>query len=374
MRVRKLFPTAAAWAMLGAAPPPVPVATYSETDFARVRKLDAHVHDFVADDRFLSVARRDGFELLSIAVDYPDGPPLSLEVAAAYKLLARDPARFHFATAFSMQGFGTPGWTERTKRAIDDAVAHGVVGVKVWKNIGMVARDQAGKRIFLDDPRFDGVMRHIEERGLVLIAHQGEPKDCWLPLDQMTTENDRSYFREHPRYYMYLHPDEPAYETLMAARDSFVARHPHLTFVGAHMASLEWSVDRLAQFLDRYPNANVDLAARLSNLQVQSNVDYRKVRGFMIKYQDRLLYGTDLKISPPAPGAPAPGAAAAAEFRQEAETFWRSDWRYLATPLSQHVDAINADARGLALPRAVIDKIYYANARRIFRLDGRTAS
>ena len=365
MFLRALVLSASVAAMAAAAPSPV-AQTYDEADFARVRKLDAHVHDFVADDRFPDAARRDGFELLSIAVDYPDGPPLSLEVAAAYKLLARDPARFQFATAFSMKGFGTPGWTERTNRAIDEAVAHGAVAVKVWKNIGMVATDQAGRRVFLDDPRFDGVMRHIEDRHLVLIAHQGEPRNCWLPLDQMTTENDRSYFREHPRFYMFLHPNEPGYETLMAARDRFVARHPRLTFVGAHMASLEWSVNRLAQFLDRYPNANVDLAARLSNLQVQSNADYEKVRAFMVKYQDRLLYGTDLKISPTPPDAQDVPAAGA--FAREADAFWRSDWRYLATPLSQRVDAIGADARGLALPRSVIDKIYYANARRIFRL------
>ena len=45
---------------------------------------------------------------------------------------------------------------------------------------------------------------------------------------------------------------------------------------------------------------------------------------------------------------------------------WTSDWRYLATGETQRVDMINADVPGLALPRAVIDKIYYANAKRVF--------
>lgn len=48
---------------------------------------------------------------------------------------------------------------------------------------------------------------------------------------------------------------------------------------------------------------------------------------------------------------------------------WRADWRYLATPLSQRVDAINADASGLNLPRSVIDKVYWKNARAFFRLE-----
>jgi hypothetical protein len=50
----------------------------------------------------------------------------------------------------------------------------------------------------------------------------------------------------------------------------------------------------------------------------------------------------------------------------EADTFWRSDWRYLATSEVQPIDAIKADVKGLALPKPVIDKIYYANARRVF--------
>ena len=148
--------------------------------------------------------------------------------------------------------------------------------MKVWKNIGMVVKDKDGKHIFLDDPRFDGVMAHIQKLGIPLIAHQGEPLNCWLPLDKMTTDNDRSYFKEHPEYYMYLHPEEPSYEMLMAARDRFVAFHPKLPFVGAHMASLEWSVDRLAVWLDRFPNANVDIAARMTQIQYQSDQRSRR--------------------------------------------------------------------------------------------------
>lgn len=352
--------------LVGAA---APTRSYSEADFAKVPKFDAHVHANVADPRFLEVARRDGMELLSINVDYPDFPPLPVQAAAAHQMQAIDAGRFRFAATFSMQGFGTPGWTERTNQALDEAFARGAVAVKVWKNIGMVATDAQGKRVFLDDPRFDGVMAHIEKRGVPLIAHQAEPKNCWLPLEQMTTENDRSYFREHPEYYMFLHPEEPSYEALMAARDRFVARHPGLAFDGAHMASLEWSVDELARFFDRHPNAVVDLAARMSNLQVQSNADIAKVRAFFVKYQDRILYGTDLTDSPPDPAARAQNPPAANDFPKEADQVWRADWRYLATPLSQRVEAINADARGLDLPRAVIDKIYWKNAERFFKLN-----
>lgn len=76
-----------------------------------------------------------------------------------------------------------------------------------------------------------------------------------------------------------------------------------------------------------------------------------------ITYQDRILYGTDLTLNP--------GEDAQA-FRQSAHDVWSSDWTYLATGNSQRIDDIAAEAKGLALPRSVIDKIYSANAGRVF--------
>ena len=343
--------------------------TYTVADFERVRKFDAHVHANTDDGAFLEIARKDGFEILSINVDYPDFPPLDLQAQVAHRLQAADPRHFHFVTTFSMRGFGTDRWTRETTRMIDSELQRGALGVKVWKNIGMVEKDPQGRFIMLDDSGFDEVMRHIEAAHVPLIAHQAEPKNCWLPLGEMTTENDRSYFRDHPEYHMYLHPEQPSYESLIAARDHFVERHPGLSFVGAHMGSLEWSVDVLAKFLDAHPNAAVDLAARMTQVQYQSKSDYDKVRRFFIDYQDRILYGSDLTQNPAdvpgrAQNPPVDGAGIAAE----ADAFWRSDWTYLATLQVQHVDAIDADVKGLALPKPVVDKIYFGNARRIFAL------
>lgn len=365
----KRFLTLAAGSILLAAAAQAGDALYRESDFASVAKFDAHVHANRPAHDFLDIARKDGFELLSINVDYPDFPSLADQAAAAHSLRADDPKHFHFATTFSMKGFGGPNWSGDTIKALDAEFAKGAVAVKVWKNIGMVERNAAGQLIMLDDPGFDGVMDHLAGRHVPLIAHQGEPQNCWLPLDQMTTENDRSYFREHPEYHMYLHPEMPALDTILAARDRMISRHPDLEVVGAHMGSLEWSVDALAAFLDAHPNAAVDLAARMTQVQYQSQRDYAKVRNFFIRYQDRLLYGTDLTDNPPsdagrAQNPPDDGGGIVAE----ADQAWRSDWRYLATTLSQRVDAIQAEAKGLGLPKGVIDKIYFKNARRTFHL------
>ena len=77
----------------------------------------------------------------------------------------------------------------------------------------------------------------------------------------------------------------------------------------------------------------------MSQVQYQSVRDLEKVRNFFIKYQDRLLYGTDLTLNP---GEDACGIQAVPRT-----TSGRADWRYLATDESQRVEIIKADVRGL---------------------------
>ncbi|HET6783050.1 MAG TPA: amidohydrolase family protein [Pseudoxanthomonas sp.] len=351
------LPSAGAQATKSAADKTDEPDAYSMADFGRVRKYDAHVHANSKNAAFLEQARADGFELMSINVDYPDFPSLALQHDAALALAKKDTARFHWATTFSMKGFGAPGWAERVNAGLARDTAQGARAVKIWKNVGMIEKDAGGHLVMLDNPGLAPVAERVQTLGVALIGHQGEPHNCWLPLEQMTTDNDREYFAKHPQYHMYLHPDQPGYEDQIAARDRFVAAHPQLRFVGAHMGSLEYDVDRLAAFLDRFPNATVDLAARMSQVQYQSVRDREKVRGFFIRYQDRLLYGTDLTFGPDADPA---------GFKREAHAVWTADWRYLATGETQRVEVLHAEVPGLALPRAVIDKIYYANAVRVF--------
>jgi len=344
---------------LGACALAAPPSNYSMDDFAKVRKLDAHVHGNVVTPALIEQAKADNFELMSINVDYPDFPALKEQRAAALAQLKMDPARFHWATTFSMQGFEAPDWADKVGASLAADAKQGAKAVKIWKNVGMSERNQKGDLIRIDDAKISPVADQVQKLGLAFIAHQGEPHNCWLPLDQMTTDNDREYFAAHPQYHMFLHPEMPGYEDQIRHRDDFVAKHPSLRFVGAHLGSLEYDVDRIAAFLDRFPNASVDMAARMSQVQYQSVRDYDKVRNFFIKYQDRLLYGTDLTLNP---------GDDPAQFKQEAHGFWTRDWRYLATSESQRVEIIKADVKGLALPRAVIDKIYYGNAKRVFRL------
>jgi predicted TIM-barrel fold metal-dependent hydrolase len=329
----------------------------SLAEFAALPKIDVHVHINSADPALIEQAQADGFRLITINVDYPDFPPLASQRALARTLSAAHPQTLAWVAAFEMRGWDDADWQQRVLQQLDADFAAGAIGVKVWKNIGMEFRDRAGQLVMIDNPKFDAIFAHVRERGLVLVGHQGEPHNCWLPLADMTVNNDREYFRDHPQYHMYLHPELPSYQQQMAARDRMLARNPELRFMGAHMASLEWSVDELARFLDAHPHAVVDLAARMGQVQYQSNRERGKVRRFFVRYQDRLLYGTDLTQE---------AGAATADIRKEAHGVWLRDWQYLTTDSTQRVPELDAPVRGLALPRDVIRKIYGANAERWF--------
>ena len=274
-------------------------------------------------------------------------------------LLQSFPEEFEYTTTFCLDGWDEAGWTENTISWIDETIKDGAVAVKVWKNIGMEFRDKDSVLIMIDDPQFDPIFKHLAEIGIPLVAHLGEPKNCWLPFNKMTTKNDSSYFAEHPKYHMFIHPEYPSYNEQMEARDKMLEKNPKLIFIGCHLASLEWSVDELADFLDRFPNASVDMAARIGQLFFQTREDREKVRNFFIKYQDRILYGTDIIDS---------GGVNKESFHKRMHETWLIDWEYLVTDNKMTSNLINGEFRGLQLPKEVINKIYDANFKKWYKL------
>jgi predicted TIM-barrel fold metal-dependent hydrolase len=343
------------------APAPAPPSSTDDTpyrtdDFTRVLKIDVHVHLHGDPTAFVARLHADGFRVLTINVDYPDFPALATQRAHAIALAAAHPADIAWAASFPVAGIDDPAWSARTIADLDAARTLGAVAVKVWKNIGMSAKDRDGRYLMLDDPRLDAVFDHLAAEGVVVLGHQGEPLNCWLPLAQMTIAGDRQYFAEHPEYHGLLHPEVPGRDAQLAARDARLRRTPGLRFVALHLASLEADVDELAAFLDRFPQASVDLAARLVHLELQSVHGRDRVRDFLVRYQDRVLYGTDLTQEPSDRGT---------AFAREADATWRDDWRFLATDAAMRSPEFPGAFRGLALPRGVVDKIYRLNALRV---------
>lgn len=331
-------------------------------DFTTIEKYDCHFHLHTNNTDFVALSKRDRFNFLNIAT-YTSGTDVAGAKAMEQKHRTiflqynANPDRVAPVSSFAMAGWDNPDWQKNTISFLNDTFKKGAVGVKIWKNIGMVFHDKNGKLVMVDDPKFDPIFDHLEKQGIVLMAHLGEPKNCWLPLEEMTTNNDRSYFKKNPRYHMFLHSKMPSYQDQIDARDRMLAKHPRLPFLAAHLASIEWSVEELATFLDRFPNASAGFAARMGNLQYQSLQDRAKVIAFLIKYQDRLLYGTDTGIGP--------NNSAHDKYRNLKEV-WLRDWKYFNTNMTFEVPELDQRVQGLALSKTVVEKFYRINAQKLF--------
>lgn len=331
---------------------------YTVDDFDKVEKMDVHVHIRTERDAFVEQARKDNFQLLTIVVDHSAGIQ-DVKEQFHYAMLQTNehPDDIACATAFSMKEWDEPGWTQQTMAWLDSCFEAGAIGIKVWKNIGMVQQDKNGELVMIDDPKFDTIFNELAKRNIPVMGHLGEPKNCWLPVEEMTTNNDKSYFTRNPQYHMYKHPEMPSYEEQIAARDRMLKKNPDLTFIGAHLGSLEWDVDELAKRLDQFPNMSVDMAARMGQLFYQTRENREKVRDFLIKYQDRLLYATDMGDD---------GDESKEELQQSMHNTWLRDWQYFTTDGSMTSDLIEGEFQGLRLPREVVDKIYSKNAQKWF--------
>ena len=125
--------------------------------------------------------------------------------------------------------------------------------------------------------------------------------------------------------------------------------------IGAHLGSLEWDVDVVAGRLDRYPNFAVDISARLTDLVIQ---DSAKVREFFLKYQDRILFGTDVVMRQKPSTMNATDKAAAIDALRAT---YQQHFAYFERDEPMVVRGRNT--RGLGLPAPVLEKFYRTNAQ-----------
>ncbi len=318
--------------------------------------IDAHVHLNRRSLAKIELARKWNVKFLSINTDIPFFETLKEQEAVIHELQEQYPEGIKFITSFSTEFWNTDQWLPHALEQIKKGIANGAVGVKIWKNIGMdlSLKDKNGDFVMLDDERFDPIFEYLVKNQILLIGHQGEPRNCWLPLDEMTVISDREYFSKHPEYHMYKHLEYPSYESQMEARDHVLKKFPDLKFVGLHLFSMEYSLDEVAKRLEHFPNSKTDLAERICHVQLQAMRDWEKVRSFFIKYQDRIIYGTDVIDD---------GSMNDEQLVKRFKDLWQAHWNFFATSEDMTAPEFEGTFKGLALPEEVLIKIFRDNAK-----------
>ena len=238
-----------------------------------------------------------------------------------------------------------PGFAERTVAQLREAKQQGLIsGLKLFKRFGLTYRNPDGSLIKIDDPRWDPIWTACGELQIPVIIHTADPAAFFDPVD---AKNERwEELSRHPDWSFY--GDKfPSREELLSARNRMIAKHPKTQFIGAHIANNSEDLATVSKWLDTYPNLWVEPASRIGELGRQPFTS----RDFLIKYADRILFGTD---------GPWP------------ETRVKLYWRFFETrdesfPYSEKVPPPQGlwQIYGVDLPDDVLQKLYFQNAAKL---------
>lgn len=320
------------------------------------QRIDIHTH-FYADRPFI-IPILDAMNIKRTAILQAigmDNDDMRLEYEKRI-LEVRDkyPERFVFCATIDVSHIDDPDYAEQVLAHLEENISLGIAGIKIWKILGMVQKGKDGKYIPVDDKRLDPIWSKFAEYKLPVIMHIADPIDGWRPLDPASPHY--GYYKNNPEFHFHGRTDVFQHEELMAQRNSVVAKFPDIHFIGNHIGSMAANLDLAAEVLDNHANFNVELGGRYKDL---INQDREKVRAFFINYQDRILYGSDFTVRP------AVEDEAGANKRRLEENIERytKEFRYLET--ADSIKFGHFIGQGLALPPAVLQKIYWDNPKRL---------
>ncbi len=316
-----------------------------------MKKTDGHVHIYGTPEE---AALLNSLNMQALNICVAQGSWRETDKVHFRGLATQYPQTFAWIASFDLPDYEhlDSSYAARVISELDADFKAGAVGCKAWKNIGMELRDLTGRYVMIDDPVFEPIFTHLENQQRSVVMHIGEPLACWQPLQPGTPHYE--YYSTHMQWHMHGRTDMPDHTALIAARDRVVERHPKLRVIGAHYGSLEFDVAEVAKRFEQYPNFAVDTSARLADAAYQ---DREKVRDFFIRYQDRIIWGSDMVVQ----HKPDSTSDQQKKLRKGLEDQYALEWSFFAG--NDTVTIQGHQCRGLSLPDSVLHKLFFANVR-----------
>jgi predicted TIM-barrel fold metal-dependent hydrolase len=257
------------------------------------------------------------------------------------------PTRFQTFALINFSDFDDPDWSERETKRLKRGFEMGAKGLKIPKDLGLTYKHKDGTLVKIDDAKIDPLWALCGEYKKPIMIHISDPAAFFTPLDK---NNERWHeLNKHPNWLFADREKFPTRSELHEARNRVMERHPKTTFIGAHMGNNPEDLETVGKWLDKYPNFHIDIDARISELGRQPFTS----RKFIIKYQDRVMFGTD---------TPAKIEAFRIYFR-----FLETEDEYFDCTESHHQQGFWM-IYGINLPKDVLEKVYRTNALKLLKI------
>lgn len=327
---------------------------------ARFPVVDAHNHLFgdLSAERLIEIMDAAG---VRVWVNVTGNVILPLE-NNTYTIARRDftqfaehymeeyPGRFAALTMSDFAQWGDPvllkdDFVDRCIQHLEEDLGRGACGLKLTKELGLFFRDGDGTMLSVDDRRLYPIWQRAGDLDIPVLIHVSDPEAFFLPID---ARNEHYLtLREFPAWG--FHGAHFSKAELLQQRNRMIADHPKTMFILPHVANHPEDLGSVAELLDAHPNVVIDFSARIDELGRQPY----SAHDFIVKYQDRILFGLDMPVSPEA---------------------YRCYYRVLETrdeffDYPDYIGRFDVYTRwklyGLDLPDEVLKKVYYENAERV---------
>ncbi|HID38639.1 MAG TPA: amidohydrolase, partial [Calditrichaeota bacterium] len=251
--------------------------------------IDMHSHEYAQSsaeiERWVKTMDEVGIEK-TIILSYATGTRFD-SIYQAYA--GRYPQRFEVWCGFDYTGYGQPGFGPEAVAELVRCFKKGATGVGELgdKGTGLFYSKPGPPAwgMHPDDPRMDPLFEKCAELGMPVNIHIAEPKWMYEPMDSTNDGLMNAY-----TWRVELGPEVEDHEGMIAILEKTLKRHPNTTFIACHFANCSYDLNKLGRLLDLYPNLYADIAARYA----ETAPIPRFVKKFYERYQDRLLYGTDM--------------------------------------------------------------------------------
>ena len=208
-----------------------------------------------------------------------------------YKLYSRYPERFELWCGLDYTGYDKPGFGPAAVKELERCYRVGARGVGELGDKGkglFYSKPVKAWGMHLDDERMDPILEKCADLGMPVNIHVADPRWMYEPMDEKNDGLMNAY-----KWRLDNQPGIVGHEGMIEILGRAIKRHPKTTFVACHFANCSDNLERLGKLLDKYPNLYADISARYAETATIPRYTGR----FYKKYQDRLVYGTDMRFS-----------------------------------------------------------------------------